>query len=1076
MYGGNGNLGRAAGTCEESVAVRAELNEDERGDEVVDVAAVLRRGFVMNWTAASDCSACQESGGRCGFDESSYRFMCFCRDRPRSRSCGPRKKIRYSIFFFIGGPMATLTSCVIAVYVFIQRKHAKAKQAQEKDIERFMKSNGNLAPVRYKYSSIKKMTNSFNKKLGKGGFGNVYKGQFPDSRLVAVKVLNDSNRNGEDFMNEVASISRTSHVNIVTLLGFCFEGSKRALIYDFMPNGSLEKFIGTNASSSQDSGLGWDKVFEIALGIARGLEYLHQGCNTRILHLDIKPQNILLDKDMNPRISDIGLANLCPNRSSIVSMMGARGTIGYIAPEVCSRNFGEVSYKSDVYSYGMLVLEMAGGKKTIDPRDVDIRCEMYFPNYLYKEVEVNAERAVNEEAESQTLKRNMIIVGLWCIQTKPKDRPSMTRVVEMLEGKLGSLEVPPKPYLYSPPISSVINLSMAKTKTKILLFLLSCNLFLPKIDSKCPKSFSCGNLGLLKFPFTTSSNCGLFLVDGCDSGSPQLRLSHEKFGLEQGEYNFVGNNLSTNELTILDGSRQKSLNDKSCNFFQNLSLSQSPFVSFTFSPNITFFTCWNSTIDPNVQDYIQNHYHYARCQGPPTVYYRNPGQYVPTNSSIPATCLMVKLPTKSNRVTHDLFDELSAEFTLKWDVSQECYDCYGRGGQCVSDNLNKFKCREEGHTRRRKITFIGGVIIASLTLSLIIVFVIIRRKRTKSKQGREGGIELFLKNNGNPAPMRYKYSYIKKMTSSFRENLGKGGFGSVYKGQFPDGRPVAVKVLNELNGDGESFMNEVASISRTSHVNIVALLGFCFEGSKRALIYDFMPNGSLEKFIGDNASSYQESVLGWDKLFGIALGIARGLEYLHQGCNTRILHLDIKPQNILLDEDMNPRISDFGLAKMCPNRSSIVSMIVARGTIGYIAPEVFSRNFGDVSYKSDVYSYGMLVLEMVGGRTTTVDRRDVDCTSEIYFPTYLYKQIEMNAERDGDLAGALDEEDESQHVKRNLIIVGLWCIQTNPKDRPSMTRVVEMLEGKVGSLEVPPKPYLNSAPSAASSYSTSESL
>ncbi|XP_047965569.1 LEAF RUST 10 DISEASE-RESISTANCE LOCUS RECEPTOR-LIKE PROTEIN KINASE-like 2.4 [Salvia hispanica] len=323
--------------------------------------------------------------------------------------------------------------------------------------------------------------------------------------------------------------------------------------------------------------------------------------------------------------------------------------------------------------------------------------------------------------------------------------------------------------------------------------------------------------------------------------------------------------------------------------------------------------------------------------------------------------------------------------------------------------------------------------------------------------------------------MRYRYSSIKKMTNSFTENLGRGGFGSVYKGEFPDGRLVAVKVLNESNGNGEDFMNEVASISRTSHVNIVALLGFCFEGSKRALIYEFMPNGSLEKFIDNNASSSQESGLGWDKLFGIILGIARGLEYLHQGCNTGILHLDIKPQNILLDKDMNPRISDFGLAKLCPNRSSIVSMMGTRGTIGYIAPEVFSRNFGDVSYKSDVYSYGMLVLDMVGGRTT-VDRRDVECTSEIYFPTYLYKQIEMNAERDGDLGGALDEEDEIEHIKRNLIIVGLWCIQTNPKDRPSMTRVAEMLEGKVGLLEVPSKPYLNSPPRAAPTYSTSESL
>ncbi|XP_048318202.2 LEAF RUST 10 DISEASE-RESISTANCE LOCUS RECEPTOR-LIKE PROTEIN KINASE-like 2.4 [Ziziphus jujuba] len=195
------------------------------------------------------------------------------------------------------------------------------------------------------------MTNSFKEKLGQGGYGDVYKGKLRDDSLVVVKVLNDSKGNGEEFINEVASISRTSHVNIVSLLGFCFEGRKRALIYQFMPNGSLEKFIFNNNHS-----LGWDTVFQISLGIARGLEYLHRGCKTRILHFDIKPHNILLDEHSSPKISDFGLAGVCNRKESTISMLDARGTIGYIAPEVFCREFGGVSHKSDVYSYGMLVL------------------------------------------------------------------------------------------------------------------------------------------------------------------------------------------------------------------------------------------------------------------------------------------------------------------------------------------------------------------------------------------------------------------------------------------------------------------------------------------------------------------------------------------------------------------------------------------------------------------------------------------------------------------------------------------------------------------------------------------------
>ncbi|PIN14987.1 Serine/threonine protein kinase [Handroanthus impetiginosus] len=425
LFDKDDNLKNAMEKCDRNIV--APVEGYGNNGTVNNLEEVLRRGFVLNWST-SDCSTCENSGGRCGFNETTYHFKCFCPDRPRSRTCVP------DLFMWRKYELLKILSL------------QKAKPEREKDIELFLQNQGNLAPRRYKYSDIKKMTNSVSEKLGKGGYGSVYKGKLSDGRVVAVKILNESKENGEDFINEVASISRTSHINIVTLLGFCYEGSKRALVYDFMPNGSLDKFIQNTAN--------WKKLFEIAVGIARGLEYLHRGCNTRILHFDIKPHNILLAKDFNPKISDFGLAKLCPNRSSIVSMLAARGTIGYIAPEVFCRNFGEVSHKSDVYSYGMMTLEIAGGRKNIDPEEVDRSSEIYFPQYLYKQLETDDKNGVLEgimnEDERQYLKRKMIIVGLWCIQTDPKDRPSMSRVVEMLEGKLESLQVPPKPYLSSP--------------------------------------------------------------------------------------------------------------------------------------------------------------------------------------------------------------------------------------------------------------------------------------------------------------------------------------------------------------------------------------------------------------------------------------------------------------------------------------------------------------------------------------------------------------------------------------------------------------------------------------------------
>jgi serine/threonine protein kinase len=346
-----------------------------------------------------------------------------------------------------------------------------------------------------------------------------------------------------------------------------------------------------------------------------------------------------------------------------------------------------------------------------------------------------------------------------------------------------------------------------------------------------------------------------------------------------------------------------------------------------------------------------------------------------------------------------------------------------------------------------------------LSISKIICF-------WKKESQNHKSVEAFLRNNGPLAIRRYSYSDIKKMTNFFRDKLGEGGFGGVYKGKLQDGSLVAVKILKESRGNGEEFINEVASISRTSHVNIVTLMGFCFEGPKRALIYEFMPNGSLEKFIYKKNPSKADCRLEWETTYKIALGIAHGLDYLHKGCNTRILHFDIKPHNILLDENFCPKISDFGLAKICAKDESMISMLGARGTAGYVAPELVCRNFGRVSHKSDVYSYGMMVSEMVGGRKN-IDIR-VDHTSELYFPHWIYKRLELDEELG--LEGLMKEED--KETARKLIIVSLWCIQTDPLNRPPMNRVVDMLNGSVDSLHIPPKPFLSSPPRSPTYQST----
>ncbi|KAK5843589.1 hypothetical protein PVK06_006046 [Gossypium arboreum] len=312
-------------------------------------------------------------------------------------------------------------------------------------IEEFLRSQNNLMPIRYSYNEIKRITKGFKDKLGEGGYGSVFKGKLRSNHLVAVKLLGKAKTNGQDFISEVATIGRIHHVNVAKLVGFCVEGSKQALVYDFMPNGSLDKII---FSGENKITLTWQKTFEIAIGVARGIEYLHRGCDTQILHFDIKPHNILLDENFVPKVSDFGLAKLYSVDDSIVSLTAARGTLGYIAPELVYKNIRGISYKADVYSFGMLLMEMIGKRKNLN-EFVEHSSQTYFPSWVYdrfnqgEDIELGDAQLTSTE---KTIVTKMIIAAFWCIQMKPIDRPSMSKVLEILDTDIKFLEMPPKPY------------------------------------------------------------------------------------------------------------------------------------------------------------------------------------------------------------------------------------------------------------------------------------------------------------------------------------------------------------------------------------------------------------------------------------------------------------------------------------------------------------------------------------------------------------------------------------------------------------------------------------------------------
>ncbi|XP_022638057.1 rust resistance kinase Lr10 isoform X1 [Vigna radiata var. radiata] len=344
--------------------------------------------------------------------------------------------VTYFIVRYVAGTMLFI---VFLVYKW-RRRHSSVYE----NIENYLEQNS-LMPIRYSYKEIKKMAKGFNEKLGEGGYGSVFKGKLRSGPSVAIKVLRNSKGKGEDFISEVATIGRIHHQNVVHLIGYCAEGSKRALVYDFMLNGSLDKFI---FSTKGNVHLTYDTIHDIAIGVARGISYLHHGCEMQILHFDIKPHNILLDEKFTPKISDFGLAKLYSTDKSVVSMTAARGTIGYMAPELFYKNVGRISHKSDVYSFGMFLMEIASKRKNLNPH-AEHSSQLYFPFWIYDQLDKGKDTEMEDVTENENkIVKKMIIVSLWCIQLKPNDRPSMNKVLEMLEGDIANLKLPPKPSLY----------------------------------------------------------------------------------------------------------------------------------------------------------------------------------------------------------------------------------------------------------------------------------------------------------------------------------------------------------------------------------------------------------------------------------------------------------------------------------------------------------------------------------------------------------------------------------------------------------------------------------------------------
>ncbi|XP_028066279.1 G-type lectin S-receptor-like serine/threonine-protein kinase At4g03230 isoform X1 [Camellia sinensis] len=409
----------------------------------------------------------------------------------------------------------------------------------------------------------------------------------------------------------------------------------------------------------------------------------------------------------------------------------------------------------------------------------------------------------------------------------------------------------------------------------------------------------------------------------------------------------------------------------------------------------------------------------------------------------------------------------------------------------------KLNCTTHGQGKKKSFSFVIHFMVVMILVVLICIGGYIWYKRRKLKQRQESresvqrnqalclfDTERRVKNlidsgefkeddrKGIDVPF-FDLESVLVATNTFSDanKLGQGGFGPVYKGIFLGGQEIAVKRLSSHSVQGlKEFKNEVVLIAKLQHRNLVRLLGYCIKGDEKILLYEYMPNRSLDSFIFDRTLCVS---LDWDKRFDIILGIARGLLYLHQDSRLRIIHRDLKTSNILLDGEMNPKISDFGLARIVGGKETEANTARVVGTYGYMSPEYALD--GLFSIKSDVFSFGVIVLEIVSGKRNTGFYKSQQAFNLLGHAWRFWRE-----EKALDLMDQTLLESCNRGEVMKCITVGLLCVQEEPSDRPSMPNVVFMLGSETATLPNPKPPaflaknWLSDAPSSSSSSSSSK--
>ncbi|KAL4582339.1 hypothetical protein LXL04_006886 [Taraxacum kok-saghyz] len=976
-------------------------------------------------------------------------------------------------------------------------------------------------------AEIVSATNNFDKSLviGRGGFGKVYKGRIKIGSVseVAIKRLrSNSNQGAHEFEAEVQVLSKLRHGNLVSLIGFCKKGNKMALVYEFMPNGTLEEKL-----HKPDSFLSLLQRLKICIGAARGLDYLHTGTSTQhgVIHRDVKSSNILLDANFDAKIADFGLARFGLIDRTHVST-AVKGTFGYMDP--CYFYTGKLTTSSDVYAFGVVLFEVLTGKKAVDSTlDEEQWGLAPWAQHQIKLGKLNniVDPRLIGQISKNCLKGFARIAGR-CVHTIPKQRPTMAEVVLTLESilsqerEIGKSVVDEEGSIYKlrylftcketpikvDALTRIITRQSLKTFTYDELAsatngfkhiehspTLKDYIYKAWVDKRtyAPTEYGFGlaiYVRKMQFMITemeirledNKHPNHLKLLGYCSTNHVMFCVYKVNSGMTLDKYLYGGGTSISwvARLKIAKGAAEglfylhKTNQPAYRQFKTNLILVDMDFNArlsgFAFDPHMLQLDAYYAA--PEWLCYQGDTFD-GVCRG------QQPEDGFAVKSAI-YTFGVILLEILTGMKVYDKRRPLKKQNLVEWAIPLLAYETnleiiidsplqhnnnIPKGAfklaqlalNCLQPNQDERPLMEEildvlrpcyqEEFRTSTITTIRNHPLTAASSSILDA-----SDNLKNQTSYQIMLPAPIKNTNSSSSsvlpdhyqtcQRFTFAEIKSATNNFDKSLviSRGGFGEVYKGRIKIGSvsEVAVKRLHSMSNQGaHEFEAEIQVLSKLRHSNLVSLVGFCNEGKEMALVYEFMPNGTLEENLHQ-----PDSYLSWLQLLKISIGAARGLDYLHVGTSTQhgVIHCDVKSSNILLDANFDAKIADFGLAKIGLIERTHVSTAV-KGTFGYKDPNYFYT--GKLTTSSDVYAFGVVLFEVLTGKKAVDSTLDEEQWSLAVWALHQIKVGKLNNIIDHRLIGQI-----SKKCLKEFARIAGHCLNTRPKQRPTMAEVVFKLE------------------------------